>query len=100
MIFKKDSLKLGAVLGFIGPLLGVLIFKFVKFRIFSFKEVFQYMYTEPGHKTITVALSLALLVNALVFTLYINAQKDKTAKGIFIVTCVYGLLVLGIKTFG
>ena len=34
MIFKKDSLKLGAVLGFIGPLLGVLIFKFVKFLAF------------------------------------------------------------------
>jgi len=100
MIFKKDSFKLGAVLGFIGPLFGIIIFKFVKFRIFSFKEVFQYMYTEPGHKTITVALSLALLANAVLFTLYINSLKDKTAKGIFIVTCIYGLLVLSIKAFG
>jgi hypothetical protein len=100
MIFTKDSFKLGAILGFIGPLLGILIFKFVKFRVFNFKEVFQFMYTEPGHKTITVALSLALLVNAVLFTLYINSLKDKTAKGIFIVTCVYGLLVLGIKAFG
>jgi hypothetical protein len=100
MIFKKDSFSLGAILGFIGPLIGILIFKFVKFSVFSFKEVFQFMYTEPGHKTITVALSLALLVNAVLFTLYINSLKDKTAKGIFIVTCVYGLLVLGIKAFG
>ncbi len=71
MIFTKDSFKLGAVLGFIGPLIGILIFKFVKFRVFSFKEVFQFMYAEPGHKTITVALSLALLVNAVLFTFYI-----------------------------
>ncbi len=100
MILKKDSFQLGAVLGLIGPLIGILIFKWVKFRVFSFREVFQFMYTEPGHKTITVALSLALLANALLFTLYINTQKDKTAKGIFIVTCIYGLLVLSIKTFG
>lgn len=100
MKIKRDSFSLGAILGILGPLLGILIFKWVKFRVFSFTEVFQFMYTEPGHKTITVALSLALLVNALLFTLCINTHTDKTAKGIFIVTCIYGLLVLGIKTFG
>jgi len=46
-----------------------------------------------------LALSLALLVNAVLFTVYINTRKDKTAKGIFALTCVYGLLVLCIKTF-
>ncbi|MBK7884051.1 MAG: hypothetical protein IPJ81_09815 [Chitinophagaceae bacterium] len=100
MILKKDSFQLGAVLGFIGPMIGILIFKWAKLKLLSFKEAFQYMYLEPGHKTLTVALSLALLANAVLFTFYINAQKDKTAKGIFIVTCIYGLLVLGLKTFG
>jgi membrane-bound metal-dependent hydrolase YbcI (DUF457 family) len=99
MIFKKDSFLLGTILGFIGPLVGIMIFKFMKFQIFSFKETFQFMYYEPGHRTFTVALSLALLVNAVLFTIYINTRKDKTAKGIFALTCVYGLLVLCIKTF-
>lgn len=99
MIFKKDSFILGTILGFIGPLVGIMIFKFMKFQIFSFKETFQFMYYEPGHRTFTVALSLALLVNAVLFTIYINTRKDKTAKGIFALTCVYGLLVLCIKTF-
>lgn len=99
MIFKKDNFLLGCILGFIGPMIGILIFKFVKFSIFSFKEVIQFMYVEPGHRTFSVALSLALLVNAVLFTLYINARKDSTAKGIFALTCVYGLLVLCIKTF-
>ena len=99
MIFKKDNLIFGTILGFLGPLIGILIFKFYKFQPFSFKETFQFMYLEPGHRTFSVALSLALLVNAVLFTFYINYHKDKTAKGIFALTCVYGLLVLCIKTF-
>jgi len=99
MIFKKDNFLLGIVLGLIAPLLGILLFKFVKFNVFSFKETFEYMILEPGYKTLTVALTLSLLLNALLFTIYINSSKDKTAKGIFALTVIYGLLVLIIKTF-
>ncbi len=100
MIFKKDDIKLGIVLGFIAPLIGVLLFKLYKFSVFSFKEVLQFMVVEPGHKTLSVALSLSLLLNALIFTLYVNSGRDKTAKGIFITTLVYGVSVLLLKTFG
>ena len=99
MILKKDNFLLGIVLGLIAPLMGILLFKFVKFSVFSFKETFEYMIFEPGYKTLTVALTLSLLLNALLFTIYINSGKDKTAKGIFVLTVVYGLLVLIIKTF-
>jgi hypothetical protein len=99
MIFKKDNFLLGTFLGFLGPLFGILLFKIIKFQSFGFTEIFRYMYDEPGHRTFSVALSLALLVNAVLFTIYINAKKDKTAKGIFVLTCVYGILVLCIKTF-
>lgn len=99
MIFKKDNFLLGTLLGFIGPLIGILIFKYSKFRETSFEVLIEYMYREQGHRTFTVALSLALLVNAVLFTIYINAHKDKTAKGIFALTCAYGLLILCIKTF-
>ena len=100
MILKKDNFLLGIVSGLIAPLLGMLVFKTYKFNVFTYKETFQYMYMEPGFKTLTVALTLSLLLNALLFTIYINSNKDKTAKGIFITTMVYGLLVLIIKTFG
>ena len=99
MIFKKDNFLLGIVLGLIAPLMGILLFKYVKFSVFSFKETFEYMILEPGYKTLTVALTLSLLLNALLFTIYINSSKDKTAKGIFVLTVIYGLLVLIIKTF-
>lgn len=99
MIFKKDNFVFGAILGFVGPMLGILIFKYLKFNSFSFSNMFEYMYREQGHGTFSVALSLALMVNAVLFTIYLNTNKDKTAKGIFVLTCIYGLLVLCIKTF-
>ncbi len=99
MIFKKDNFIFGAILGFLGPVLGVILFKMTKFHSFTFTNTFIYMYKEEGHRTLSVALSLSLLVNAVLFTLYINSHKDKTAKGIFVLTCVYGFLVLLIKTF-
>jgi hypothetical protein len=99
MIFKKDNFLFGCILGLIAPLIGVLLFKYYKFQMFSFKEVFQFMYYEPGHATLSVALSLSLLLNAVLFTVYINTSKDKTAKGIFATTMFYGLIILLIKTF-
>ena len=100
MIFKKDSMVLGLVLGLIAPVLGLLLFKLYKFGIFTYKETFQFIFYEPGHKTLSVALTLSLLLNALIFTIYINSMKDKTAKGIFISTVLYGMAILLIKTFG
>ena len=72
MILKKDSILLGLILGAFAPLMGLVIFKMYKFSIFSFKETIQYMVVEPGYRTLTVALSLSLLLNALLFTIYIN----------------------------
>ncbi len=99
MIFKKDNFIFGLILGTIAPLLGLLIFKWYKFGVFTFKETFQFMFLEPGFKTLSVALSLSLLLNAFLFTLYINSGKDRTAKGIFGTTVIYGLFILIIKTF-
>jgi hypothetical protein len=99
MIFRKDSFVLGLILGLFSPILGLFIFKVYKFSVFSIKETFQFLILEPGFSTLTVALSLSLLLNASIFTLYINAEKDHTAKGIFVTTLVYGLIILSIKTF-
>ncbi|MEO6405153.1 MAG: hypothetical protein ABIY51_02305 [Ferruginibacter sp.] len=99
MIFKNDNLVLGLILGTIAPLLGIVIFKIYKFGIFTWEETMQFMMVEPGYKTLTVALSLSLLLNAVLFTIYINTDRDNTAKGIFITTLIYGIFVLSVKTF-
>ena len=97
---KKNSLPLGLILGLLAPLIGFLLFKTVKFKPLSLQEMVQYMVNEPGFRTLTVAMSLSLLANAVLFTLYINRHLDNTGKGIFITTCIYGVTILLIKFLG
>ena len=97
-MLKKDSFGFGMILGCIAPLIGIALFKFSKFSSFTFAETFDFMLQEHGFRTLTVALSLSLLLNALLFTIYINMHRDKTAKGIFATTVVYGAVILLIKT--
>jgi hypothetical protein len=99
MFLKKDNFLMGLIMGLVAPLLGILAFKFSKLSLLSIKDAIQYMLLEPGFRMLSVALSLSLLLNALLFTIYINTHRDKTAKGIFATTLVYGLFVLIIKTF-
>jgi hypothetical protein len=100
MIFKKDNFLFGCILGFVAPFLGIFLFKYYKFQGYSFKEVLHFMiYEETDHRTLSVALTLSLLLNAALFTIYINTSRDNTAKGIFATTMFYGLIILLIKTF-
>ena len=94
-MFKKDNLKLGLIIGLFAPLLGVIGFYFWKFSAYSFKEFIQFLLIEKH--LITGMVSFSLLANAVFFTVYINMHKDKTARGIFIITCVYAILALVLK---
>lgn len=97
MIFKKDSFILGFIIGLIAPLGGFLIYRYTKFAPFSWRDVYDWLRLNPN--LITVSISLSLLANAVLFTIYINAHIDKTAKGIFAATIIYALIALSIKTF-
>jgi len=97
MILKKDNLRLGLTLGLIGPLLGLVIIWFLKFDQITFVEFLeQYL---SSNRLITSIGSLSLLANAVLFTLYINTERDETAKGIFISTVIYGIGILVLKIF-
>lgn len=95
MIFKKDNLRLGLALGLIGPLLGLVIIYFVKFPSYSFMDFLTYFMND--NRMITSVGSLSLLVNVILFTVYINTHRDDTAKGIFLVTLIYGIGILVLK---
>jgi hypothetical protein len=99
MILKKDNFIFGFILGMLGPFAGFAAFKYTKLGPLKYFEALQYLINEPGHKLLTVAISLSLLANAVLFTIYINAHIDKTAKGIFAATIIYALTALSIKTF-
>lgn len=93
MIFKKDNLKFGILLGILGPLLAMVIYYFSVFsRTIHFSE---YLYVLRHNKQLLTAISsISLLANAVLFTIYINTHRDKTAKGVFVATLIYGIFVL------
>ena len=95
MIFKKDNFIFGLSLGFIAPMIGFLVYKLVKFKALSISEMFQWMKMNPN--LITVFISVSLMANAILFTIYVNGRRDKTAKGIFIMTMLYAVIALAFK---
>lgn len=97
MIFKRDNLKLGAILGLIGPALGLVVIYFIKFSAFSFGDFMEQFF--DNKKLMTSIGTLSLLANVVLFTIYVNTHRDKTAKGIFLVTLVYGIAILVLKLF-
>lgn len=99
MILKKDNFLFGFIMGLIAPFAAFAIFKYQKLGPLSYFEALQYIFVEPGHRMLTIAISLCLLANAILFTFYINSHIDKTAKGLFVATLIYGLTALSLKTF-
>ncbi|MDE3143985.1 MAG: hypothetical protein KGL19_07510 [Bacteroidota bacterium] len=95
MFLTKDNLKLGLVLGLLAPFIGMFGFYFWKFNVITLKEFFLLLGQQKS--LITAMVSFSLLMNAILFTVYVNTHKDETAKGIFIVTIVYAVAALTLK---
>jgi hypothetical protein len=96
VIFKKDNLRLGLVLGLIAPILSLIIYYFFRFYpLYTIKEFFGFM---QSNKSQITAISVpCLLLNIVLFTVYINSHRDKTAKGVFAATLIYAILALLFK---
>ncbi|MEO5947225.1 MAG: hypothetical protein ABIP79_10460 [Chitinophagaceae bacterium] len=97
MFLTKDNLRLGLILGLIGPLVGLAIVYLVKFSELSFQDFLTYFMHD--NKVITNVGTFALLANALLFAIYVHFDKSQTFKGIFIITLFYGVGILLLKLF-
>ena len=97
MIFKKDNLKTGLILGFLAPVLGMLGYYFFKFypNNVTLKEF--WMLLMQNRSFFTGLTSIALIANAVLFTIFINTHRDQSAKGVFVVTLLFGIAVLLVK---
>jgi hypothetical protein len=96
-MFKKDNIQLGLALGFLTPIIAMFAYYLIQFRLFKLSEFFQVMLQQKS--LMSGIISISLIANAVMFTLYINKQIDKTARGIFIATCIYALVALAVKWF-
>lgn len=96
MIFKKDNLRLGLILGLVAPILSLIVYYFVKFYpLYSFKDFLSFI---QSNKSQITAISVPCLVlNIVLFTVYINSHRDKTAKGVFAATLIYAIIALLFK---
>ncbi|UAY54286.1 hypothetical protein [Arachidicoccus terrestris] len=95
-MLKKDNVKLGILIGLLAPSIGILGYYLVKFfPVFSFKEYARAVFHNKS--ILTAVSSISLMANVIIFTYYINRKIDQTAKGIFLITCIYILAVLVYK---
>lgn len=98
VIFKRDQYAFGVLLGLAMPVFSFIGYYYWKFSLFSFDEFLGLL---QNNKQLVTALSIpCLLMNIVLFTIYINGQRDKTAKGIFFVTITYAIAALLIKMVG
>ena len=97
MILKKDKLLLGMVLGLIAPLLFAVGYYFIVLypKNVTLGEFWTYLMTQK--KFFTGVTTYSLVINVVLFTIYINTNRYQTAKGIFVVTVLYGIVVLLVK---
>lgn len=96
MILQKDNLRLGLVLGIIAPFFGMIGYYLWKFYpLFSLSDFFHVLTLQKS--LITALISFSLFANAVIFTLYINTRRDRTARGIFIITCIYAITAIVLK---
>jgi magnesium-transporting ATPase (P-type) len=96
VIFKRDNLRFGLILGLVAPIVSLVIYYFVKFYpLYSVGEFFYFIRTNRGQ--ITAVSVPCLVLNIALFTFYINSHRDYTAKGIFAATLIYAILALAVK---
>lgn len=96
-IFKQDKLSLGMLLGLLTPAVAFFIYYLLVFmpRDLSVGD-FLVMLKNNKH-LIPKVISICLLANGIVFYLYTRVRRDLTARGIFLMTMLYAIVILLLK---
>ena len=83
---------MGILLRLLLPVIVFLILYFIKFNDKSLKDFFDSFINDKSK--ITFVGVWALVSNIALFTYYVNTGRDRTAKGVFAVTLLYGIGIL------
>jgi hypothetical protein len=94
-----DKYPFGVAIGALAPILGIVIYYLLKVdpSVITFPQFLSFFFEQKA--MLTAVGSLSLIANIILFTLFINSRKDKTAIGIFAMTVMYGLVILYAKFF-
>jgi hypothetical protein len=100
-MFKLNKYPFGILIGTLAPIFGFIIYYFYYSKVNPYDQsFFQFLsFFFKQRALLTSVGSLCLIANIILFTLYINSRKDKTAIGIFVMTVMYGMMILYAKFF-
>ena len=83
---------MGLILGLVLPIIVFLIIYLVRFNEASLSDFISTFMSQKG--LITFFGVWCLVSNIALFTYYVNTNKDRTAKGVFAITLLYGIGIL------
>ena len=100
MKFNIDNLILGIILGIVAPIIGMIVFKMINLPYTDFSTFLHDVFLNNTYRPLlTSMLTVSLIANAFIFSAFIHFKKDKSAKGVFITTAFYAVIILLIKFF-
>lgn len=87
--FKKrfDSLTIGAVSGLVAPLISLFVFYLIAYRNMAFSQFFHEILI--GYGILMPVISLCVIINLLVFFIFIWTNRNYSARGVLLATFVY-----------
>lgn len=94
-IMKRNVPILGFIIGLILPLLGIIIMYFAWAHGAGFGEFLSGLTTH--RQDAAKVISLSLIMNVIPFIYYTSKRLDHTARGVFIATVLYALLIVLLK---
>jgi hypothetical protein len=95
LFLKNDNFKLGFLLGLLVPLVVFTVLYFIRFPDYEFGE-FLDMFPRQN-ALITFFGAWCMVGNIALLTLFLNTNKYQTAKGVFVISVIYGISILLLK---
>jgi hypothetical protein len=95
VIMKRNVAVFGLIIGLLMPVLGIVVMYFMWFHSSSFGTFFSHVSSD--HQLAAKVLSLSLIAELIPFIYFTNKRLDNSARGIFIATIIYGVLIVLLK---
>lgn len=97
-MLNQDKLSLGILLGFLTPLAAFLLYWLLAVYMPKDVNLADFLiYLKNARQQIPKVISICLLANGIVFYLYTRKRLDLTARGIFLITLLYAIVILLLK---
>lgn len=97
-MLNQDKLSLGILLGLLTPLAAFLLYWLLAVYMPKDVNLADFLvYLKNARQQVPKVISICLLANGIVFYLYTRKRLDLTARGIFLITLLYAIVILLLK---